>query len=208
MALSDLSFKLYSDSGLTTLYSGLTQLVHQSDLSDNPNDFTLYFGSTQTSRVLEATSNPGVDQITLTPTEQLQAWAASTAYSVGDSRRPTTENGFRYRVKSIAGGGTSGASEPTFPTSGIGSTVVDNEVTWELVAAAHQDTEIKLALTSGGLAGATAGAALNLGTSIDSGVANAVEIHVRVTNAVTTVSNNTDDPELAVNINSVTERAA
>lgn len=208
MALSDLSFKLYTDSGLTTLYSGLTQLVHLTDLSDNPQDFVLYFGSTQSSRVLKATSNPGVDQITLTPTEQLLAWAASTAYVVGDVRIPTTENGFRYRVKSIGGGGLSGASEPTWPTSGIGSTVVDNEVTWELVSAAHQDTEIKLATTSGGLDSAVAGAALNLGTSLSSGVGNAVAIHVRVTNAVTTVSNNTNNPELAVNINSVTESAA
>lgn len=208
MALSDLSFKLYTDSGLTTLYSGLTQLVHKTDLSDNPQDFLLYFGSTQSSRVLKATSNPGVDQITLTPTEQLASWEASTAYSVGDVRIPTTENGFRYRVKSIGGGGTSGASEPTWPESGIGSTVVDNEVTWELVAAAHQDTEIKLATTSGGLDSAVAGAALNLGTSLSSGVGNAVQVHVRVTNAVTTVSNNTSNPELAVNINSVTESAA
>lgn len=208
MALSDLSFKMYLDSSLSTLFTSPKQLTRLTDLSDGAQDFTLYFGSTETSRVLEATSNPGVDQITITPTERLTAWAASTVYVVGDIVIPTTENGFKYRVKAISSSGTSDSTEPTWPTSGIGSTVVDNEVTWELMAAAHQDTEIKLATSSAGLDSATAGAALNLGTSVDSGSANAVAIYIRVTNAVTTVTNDSTDPDLAININGVTESAA
>ena len=207
MELSDLSFKLYTDAGLTTPFSGLYQLVHQSDLSDNPQDFVLYFGSIQTSRILRAASNPGVDNITLTPAEILPVWVADTVYEVGDTVRPTTENGLRYRVKSRTGDFKSGVSEPTWPTGGVGSTVVDDAITWELVAAAHQDSEITLALTAGALDTNTPGAALSLGTSISSGTANAVTLHIRIENAVTTVSNNTGDPELAVNINSVTESA-
>jgi len=58
------------------------------------------------------------------------AWAASTVYSVGDVRKPTTANGYAYRVKEISGSGTSASAEPTWPTT-FGNTVVDNEVTWE-----------------------------------------------------------------------------
>lgn len=208
MELSDLSFKLYNDAALTSAFNGLLQITHNSDLSDNPRDYVLYFGSTVASRQLQANSNPGVANIVITPTENLPAWQASTNYTVGQSRRPTTENGFRYRVKSITSSGTSGSSEPTWPTSGIGSTVTDGQVTWELVAAAHQHDEITLALTSGALDTNTAGASLSLGTVINSGAGNAVAIHIRVENAVTTVSNNAAAPELSVNINTVLESAA
>ena len=43
-----------------------------------------------------------------------------------------------------------------------------------------QASHVKLATSSGGLASATAGAALNLGTSLLSGVANAVPVYLRV----------------------------
>lgn len=52
--------------------------------------------------------------------------------------------------------------------------------------------DVKLALTSGGLAGATGGAALNLGTVINGGVANAVPVHIRVTDSTATPGLNTD----------------
>lgn len=54
------------------------------------------------------------------------AWAASTSYSVDDVRIPTTPNDHIY-VVTVAG--TSGDSEPTWPTDG--STVVDGSVTWK-----------------------------------------------------------------------------
>jgi hypothetical protein len=54
-------------------------------------------------------------------------WAATTAYVVGDIRKPTVYNGRRYEA-TVAG--TSGGSEPTWPTT-IGATVVDGGVTWE-----------------------------------------------------------------------------
>jgi len=55
------------------------------------------------------------------------SWAASTSYSVGDIVIPTTANGFYYEC-TVAG--TSGSSEPTWPTS-VGGTVTDGDVTWE-----------------------------------------------------------------------------
>ena len=71
------------------------------------------------------------------------AWASSTAYTVGNFRRPTTANGFRYEVTSIAGSGTSAGSEPTWPTT-EGATVTDNpganQVVWTCRSFAVTDT--------------------------------------------------------------------
>jgi hypothetical protein len=55
------------------------------------------------------------------------AWVALTDYSVGDIRRPTTENGFRYEVTTDAG--VAGAAEPIWPTV-VGATVLDGGITW------------------------------------------------------------------------------
>lgn len=53
-------------------------------------------------------------------------------------------------------------------------------------------TDVKLALTNGGLASATGGAALNLGTVISGGTANAVPVHIRVTDSTAVTGLNTD----------------
>lgn len=201
MALADLSFKLYTDSNLTTEYSGISQFTHQTDLSDNPQDIVLYFGSTNATRRLEANSNPGVDNITLTPTDTLPEWVTATAYALDDQVEPTVDNTYVYRCTTA---GTSGGTEPTWPTV-VGSTVTDGTVVWTCYAKNHQPTEIKLATTSAGLNTATAGAALSLGTTIAGGSANAVEVHVRVTNAVTTPMTTVNNHHIGIYINEVLE---
>lgn len=205
MALSDLSFKFFTDSGLTTSYSGTTSLTHYVDLSDGNHDITLYYGSAETTgtRQLQATSNPGVDNITLTPTDTVADWAVNTAYTLGQVVEPTTPNTYRYICTTA---GTSHATtEPTWPTTPYGSTVSDGTVVWTLTSKKHPTTEIKLALSSGGLAGATAGAALALGTTLTSGVANAVPVYIRITNTVTRVSDTTGYPDIKCYINEVLE---
>lgn len=63
-------------------------------------------------------------------------------------------------------------------------------------------TEFKLALSSGGLAGATAGAALILSATITGGVANAIPIYTRRDSVLTTPGNYTD---ITLESNSVVE---
>jgi len=202
MALADLSFKLYTDASLTSPFSGLYQLTHETDLSDNPQDFTLYFGSATADRQLEAASDPGVDEVTLTPTDTLDDWEASTAYSLGQLVEPTTPNTYIYECTTA---GTSDSGEPTWPTGAVGDTVVDNTCVWTLKGKRHEITEITLALTEGELATNTPGDPLDIGATIDSLAANKVTVWMRITNAVTTVRSNTGYPEIAVYINEVIE---
>jgi hypothetical protein len=68
----------------------------------------------------------------------------------------------------------------------------------------HEDTEIKLATTQGGLAAATPGASLTVATSVLSGAANDFEFWVRVTNAVSAVDTIT---ELSFTTNALKESA-
>lgn len=202
MAITDISFKLYHDSNLTSEFNGTLTLTHESDLSDNPQDTVLYFGSLTSNRLLQESSNPGVGNITLTPGDNTPVWVAATAYVVGDIVQPVAGNTFVYRCTDA---GTSAGSEPTWPTSGYGTTVVDGGVIWELYSKHHPSTEVKLALTSGGLAAAVAGAALNVATSISSGTANAKSIYIRVTNTVQTLATNIGNPEIKISLNSVIE---
>lgn len=199
MALSDLTFKLYENNTLSTEFGGVLEAKHKTDLSDNPQDYVLYFGSTMSSRQLQATSNPGVDDILLSTVKRLPAWVADTAVDLGYVARPVVDNNYRYEIVTA---GTTDSTEPTWPTS-IGSTVLDGTAVWKCTSASHETTEVKLATSNAGLDGATAGAALVMGNTINS----LVEVHIRVTNSVTTIANNAAFPDLGFNINNVTESA-
>lgn len=54
-------------------------------------------------------------------------WQNSTAYSLGNYVKPTSDNGFIY---TCIGAGTSNGSEPSWSTT-IGASTSDNTVTWE-----------------------------------------------------------------------------
>lgn len=59
------------------------------------------------------------------------AWAASTVYAIGSAARPAvTRNGFTYQCTTA---GTSGASEPVWPTT-AGQTVTDGSVVWTAIS--------------------------------------------------------------------------
>nr|BAR24504.1 putative phage minor tail protein L [uncultured Mediterranean phage uvMED] len=65
------------------------------------------------------------------------AWAASTAFSVGDIRRATTEqaSGLFFRCTTA---GTSAATEPGWPND-IGDTITDNTCVWTGIASAYEE---------------------------------------------------------------------
>ena len=67
----------------------------------------------------------------------IASWAASTAFSVGDIRRASTDqaSGLVFRCTTA---GTSASSEPSWPTD-IGSTVTDNTCVWTAVSAVYEE---------------------------------------------------------------------
>lgn len=66
----------------------------------------------------------------------------------------------------------------------------------------HPASDVKLALTQGGLATATGGASLNLGTTIQAGVVNALRIWVGMTDSTQVVGTST---ELSLTTNNLAE---
>ena len=172
-----MSWGFFADAALTT---PLTELLTDDDTTASllPT-VPVWFGNPTAGEQVRAMSNPGTDPITVTPASTVPAWAASTAYGLGVVRTPTASNN---RVYQATVAGTSAGSEPTWPTT-VGATVTDGGVTWTCLAYEDAPAEYKLATTIGGLAGATAGAGLSLGTAILGGVANAVAFYVRCTDA-------------------------
>ena len=67
------------------------------------------------------------------------AWAASTAYSLGDVRKATSTEltGVHYKVTTA---GTSGSSEPVWGST-FGSETTDNTVVWTAVSATYSELE-------------------------------------------------------------------
>lgn len=65
------------------------------------------------------------------------AWAASTAFAVGNVRRATTSQNSGL-VFECTTAGTSGSSEPAWPTD-IGSTITDNTVVWTAISSVYAD---------------------------------------------------------------------
>jgi hypothetical protein len=76
-------------------------------------------------------------------------WTPSTAYALEpggalNDVKPTTENGFQYRVQTA---GTSAGGEPTWPTS-VGATVSDGSVVWVAVRAATRSCTVAAAINT------------------------------------------------------------
>ncbi len=193
------TFAIYADATLTTPLATLT-FQHRTDGSIDPVDGVVWFGSTTSGRQMRTDSNPGTDQITLSILQKIPAWSAAASIASGAKRRPTASND---RIYQAGGAGTTGATEPTWPTT-IGATVADNDITWTCLAYESTPSEAKLATTQAGLAAATPGAGLNLGTTLLSGVGNATPIWVR---AVTPGANIQDQTMLTFETNDVREDA-
>jgi hypothetical protein len=76
-----------------------------------------------------------------------KSWAASTAYALGDRRRPTqvNRNGFLYQVTTA---GTSDSTEPTWPAA-WSRTVTDGTVVWTCINAELEDSWFGIAGING-----------------------------------------------------------
>ncbi len=197
------SLKFHTDSALTTPVASLS-INHLADGSGDPQDFVFYLGSNQAANKFENNNAPGVGQLTVSIANATAIWQASTAYVVGNTVRSAAKNGYRYKVQSITGGGASGASEPSWPLT-VGQTVADNEVTWVNDGPIHESTEVKLAAGAAGLDSAVAGAGLDVGTVINGGSANAVEVHMRIDDATAIIGQAT---ELSLTVADVLESVA
>ena len=68
------------------------------------------------------------------------AWAASTAYSLGDIRRATSLQVTGLVFKCVTAG-TSGGSQPSWPTD-IGVETTDNTVTWRAISSVYADLSV------------------------------------------------------------------
>lgn len=75
-----------------------------------------------------------------------EKWQASYDYAAGDLAMPTAPNGYCYEV--TVDGGSSGETEPTWPTV-IDEEVVDGDLTWKCTATFSFEAFFKLALVGG-----------------------------------------------------------
>ena len=191
------TFALYADATLTSPLTTLTT-QHLTDGSTDPVDAQVWIGSTASGKQLRAQSAPGTDQIVLSIVPKLPTWTAAASIASGARIRPSTTNN---RIYQAGGAGTTDATEPTWPTT-VGDTVVDNDITWTCLAFEDTPSEYKLATTHAGLAAATPGAGLNLGTTLLSGTGNATPVWVRATNPDDNVQ---DQTLLAFTTNNVRE---
>lgn len=125
------TFKFYNDSALTSEITGFVTATLNVDGSTGTFTKQVFLGSTASGKTLQAESNPGVDNISI---------------SVVDAA----------------------------PGTG------------------HPASDVKLATTSGGIAGATPGAALTVGTSVLSGVGNKFEFWIGITDSTGVVGTSTE----------------
>lgn len=198
--MPSITWQFYLDSGLTMPFSGIEQLVSYTNFSDNPQSFTLYWGSSTSSRTLQTQTSPGTNQVTLTPANIAAVWTATTSYTLGNLIQPVSANGWVYKCTTA---GTSSGSAPTFPTS-LNSTVMDGTVVWTTYMPYHPATEIQVSLSSPATS-ATPGAGVNLGTTLHSGVSNAIPIYIAITNSVANICDTTGYSQIGLNINPVEE---
>jgi hypothetical protein len=168
------TFFTWNESGMTTLFDGTIS-------TDTNDDFVVYFGSNDSTRKVQAQSDPGVDNITLTPDHAYSLWADLASYvNLGTNVRTSTNLGYYFECTTA--GTKHATTEPTWSTApNENDTIVDGTVTWTNRGTIHEPTEIKLATTAVGLDSATGGAALSLGTSLSGGSAQA--IYIRLTDA-------------------------
>jgi len=139
---------------LTDLINTTTRMVTRFQISSLNTRFDYGFGASINS--VPATSTR---KFVINYTKESSAWTATTAITLNSFRRPTVANGRRYYASV---GGTTGASEPTWPTTN-GGTVVDGTVTWTEYG---RDGSANFQLIQHTTAGETAGVTVDTGIAV------------------------------------------
>ena len=93
-----LTFKLYNDAALTSEFNGTLPTSHNVTGSTGRVDTVLYLGSVSTGKKIEADSNPGVDQITLTPADS----AVGTGHEAAEIKLALSQAGLDSAVGGAA----------------------------------------------------------------------------------------------------------
>lgn len=106
---------------LSSIENDTTRITHRTQFSSLNSRIDLGFGTSQQSQ------NATVRKFVLNYTQIPTAWTANQVVAAGEIRRPTTPNGRRYLASA---GGTTGATQPTWPTA-YGGSIVDGTVTWQ-----------------------------------------------------------------------------
>jgi len=107
-----------------------------------------------------------------------------------DSSTPPIE--FQLWFGSLGSAGADTADRKVQADSDPGVDAVELTVVDSAPGSGHEATEVKLALTQGGLAGAVAGDPLSLGVTVTSSIANATEFWVQVDDATGVVGTSTE----------------
>lgn len=123
-----------TDAGNSVSSAGPTNRTSSDSYYSNPNNPTTWLADRADSSTVNAAYAYRMEVVrnSATGTYQIKswikacdpAWGASTVYAINDQVRPTVNNGYYYTAQTA---GTSGATQPTWPTSG---TVKDGTVTW------------------------------------------------------------------------------
>lgn len=179
-------FHLHSDANLTVIRLYITDaLGNPLRSTDLPYTEQQWLGSLDSSESLKDGLSPGGANVTLPIKHAVSEWAPGVAIGAAEERRTTAHNGYVYAAQAA---GTTGVSEPVWPTT-IGGTVVDNDITWECVRRTMEPESMKLSLTEIGLDSAVGGATLDLGvTAVPGGLLNSIEVWVRIENVAALVN--------------------
>ena len=115
---------------LTAMLLGSDESVTNTGAADGDEDLTVIALGT-----ILPLAKRHVSAVTVTATDGDAAvnWQADTVIALNEYRKPTTPNGYYYKATIVAGDfQTAAVTEPTWPTT-IGTTVVDDQVTWTTI---------------------------------------------------------------------------
>lgn len=84
-----ITFDFFTDTGLTSPAATPLLISHNTDFSDNPQDFQFFLGSATAGLKIQATSNPGIDNIVISAADTSPA----SGHETTEIKLATTQGG-------------------------------------------------------------------------------------------------------------------